>query len=142
MSNPYSGAPNNPPQQPINSQPGYGSPAQPAVVTTPRTSGKAIAALILGLCCFLFGIFAAVPAAIVGRSALRDIKNSGGTLGGKGMAMTGLVLGNIFAWGTVLLLVSAAVLLIVLVHQGPQIGPTFQNIQHGLGPTSTPNSTP
>lgn len=57
------------------------------------TSGKAITALVLGLPpCF---IGTGIPAAIFGFLSLRDIDNSGGRLKGRGMAITGIVLGLI-----------------------------------------------
>ena len=116
MSNPYPGDPGNPyssnpgdpyqqsaySSQPVYGQPAYGGqpiygvPVQPVIVSAPQTSGKAIAALILGLCTLLFGIFAGIPAVILGHMALNEINNSGGLKGGKGMAITGLVFGYIF----------------------------------------------
>jgi hypothetical protein len=57
------------------------------------TSGKATAALVLGLLTFCTGILTGVPAIIVGILALVEINRSRGRLGGKGMAITGLVLG-------------------------------------------------
>ena len=89
-SSPYSGAPGDPYQAPS----AYSNPSvQPMMMTTPGTSGKAIAALILGLCVFLVGLFAGIPAVILGHMALTEINTSGGLKGGKGMAITGLVLG-------------------------------------------------
>jgi type IV pilus assembly protein PilA len=93
--------------------PGAKSPAPPAAVggsvlgfATPRTlqplpgppaagpgenSGKAIASLICGLFMWLFP--AAVAAIILGHVSLSDINRSAGRLRGRGMAITGLVLG-------------------------------------------------
>ena len=63
----------------------------------PRTSGKAIASLVLGICSFLCLIFTGIPAIILGALGLGDIKQSRGAIGGKGMAITGIVLGSIFS---------------------------------------------
>jgi hypothetical protein len=58
-----------------------------------ETSGKATAALVLGLLSFCFGILAALPAVILGIVALVEISRSRGRLGGKGTAIAGLILG-------------------------------------------------
>ena len=63
----------------------------------PRTSGKAIASLVLGICSFLCTIFTGIPAIILGTLGLGDIKQSRGAVGGKGMAITGIVLGSFFS---------------------------------------------
>ena len=61
------------------------------------TSGKATTALILGLLSFLCvgSCLTGIPAVILGILALNDIGKSRGRLGGKGMAITGLVFGAI-----------------------------------------------
>ncbi len=61
----------------------------------PRRSGKAIAALVLGISGLLL-CFIAVPAilaVIFGVLAMKEIKRSSGTVSGRGMAIAGLVLG-------------------------------------------------
>ncbi len=63
--------------------------------SAPRRSGKAIAALVLGISGLLL-CFIAVPAilAIVfGVLGMKEIKRSAGTVSGRGMAIAGLVLG-------------------------------------------------
>jgi hypothetical protein len=60
----------------------------------PRTSGKSIASLALGMLFFLTCL-AGVPAIVYGRRALRDIERSKGLLRGAWMAITGIVLGVI-----------------------------------------------
>src|SRR5688572_17978597 len=57
------------------------------------TSGKATAALVLGLLSFLFTCLAGIPAIVVGILAFGDIKRSQGKLRGSGLATTGIVLG-------------------------------------------------
>lgn len=56
-----------------------------------RTSGMAIASLVLGL--LWFGWVGSLLAIIFGHCAQSEIRRSGGTIGGKGMATAGLVLG-------------------------------------------------
>lgn len=76
-------------------QPGYPPSTTPAPyaapVGPPQTSGKAIASLILGI--FFFMIPTAILAIIFGHLSLSDIKKSAGRLQGRGLAITGLVLG-------------------------------------------------
>lgn len=70
--------------------------AAPGVQSTPppgnpRTSGKAIASLICGI--LFFFLPSAIVAVIMGHLSLSDIRRSAGRLGGRGMAIAGLVLG-------------------------------------------------
>lgn len=55
------------------------------------TSGKAIASLVCGI--LFFFLPSAIVAVVMGHLSLSDIKRSAGRLGGRGMAMAGLVLG-------------------------------------------------
>jgi hypothetical protein len=78
------------------------SPPPPPGYGTPRNSGKAvtalvlgIVALVLGLCCAFIGLAPGVAAILVGRSAKQEIGFSGGRLTGAGMAQSGVVLGII-----------------------------------------------
>jgi hypothetical protein len=62
------------------------------------TSGKALAALLLGIGTFIIPVLMAIPAVILGILALKDIARAGGRLTGKGMAMAGLacaLVGNV-----------------------------------------------
>jgi hypothetical protein len=76
-------------------------------------SGKAVAALVLGIAALFFALFAAIPAVILAILAQRDVHEGRGRVGGGGMATTGLVLGLVFGilstlgWGSYLLLFSA-----------------------------------
>jgi len=65
--------------------------APSGMVAPPETSGKAIVSLILGI--LPLSILSSIPAVVFGHIALSEIKNSGGRLGGKGLAIAGLVLG-------------------------------------------------
>jgi Domain of unknown function (DUF4190) len=82
-----------PPQQPQ-------MPMLPAPIYAPpsQTDSKAVIALILGivsmLCCG-FGMLFGIPAIVLGAMSKRDINRSGGTLGGDGMAIGGIVTGGI-----------------------------------------------
>jgi hypothetical protein len=66
----------------------YDRPREPA-----GTSGKASAALVLGLLSFCLGLLAGIPAVILGILALADVSRSRGRLGGKGLAIAGLLCG-------------------------------------------------
>ncbi len=66
----------------------------PELPESTATSGKAIASLALGVL-FFFACLSGVPAIMLGRKALLDIKLSGGRLGGSGMAVAGIIFGLI-----------------------------------------------
>jgi hypothetical protein len=70
-------------------------PSQQITVTTgPPSSGLAIASLVLGILGWVFlPIIGHALAVIFGHMAKSEIRNSGGQLGGEGMATAGLVLG-------------------------------------------------
>jgi Domain of unknown function (DUF4190) len=73
-------------------------PPQPPTVpqTVPRTPPVAICSLILAVLSFTCGwLFTAIPAVICGHVARAKIRRSGDTLGGKGIATAGLILGYI-----------------------------------------------
>lgn len=74
---------------------GSAAPAGSAAVTTVPgpgpTSGKAIASLICGI--FSFLLPSAIVAVIFGHLSLSEINRSAGRIRGKGMALTGLILG-------------------------------------------------
>src|SRR5437667_7710404 len=72
-------------------------PPRPAVVqTVPRTPLVAIWSLILAVLSFTCGwLFTAIPAVICGHIARSKIRKSGGTVGGKGIATAGLILGYV-----------------------------------------------
>ena len=58
------------------------------------TSGLAIASLTCGiLSCVFLPVLASIPAIVCGHMSLSEIKRSAGAIGGKGIAMTGTVMG-------------------------------------------------
>jgi prepilin-type processing-associated H-X9-DG protein len=61
----------------------------------PKTSGKAIASLALGISSLLCSILAGVPAIIFGILGLADINNPRKRVSGKGLAISGIVLGSV-----------------------------------------------
>jgi hypothetical protein len=87
--------------------------AQPQMVSAPpgsyqpaaaiKTSGMAIASLVLGIC----GI--SLLAIIFGIVALNQIKNSNGFLTGKGMAIAGIILGSVAIVITIIVIVALVV---------------------------------
>jgi len=71
----------------------------PAPSATPRTSGMAVASLVLGIVSFFCGgFFIVVPilAIVFGHVSLGRIAQSGGWVTGRGLAIAGAVLGWIF----------------------------------------------
>jgi Protein of unknown function (DUF1559)/Domain of unknown function (DUF4190) len=62
-----------------------------------QTSGKAIASFILGLCSFVFCLITGIPAIIFGILGLGDINNPKKHLSGKGLAISGIVMGSLGA---------------------------------------------
>ena len=80
--------------------------APPPMTPAPRTSTTALISLISGiLSWFLLPFLAAIVAIITGHMAKNEIRGSGGTVGGNGMATAGLVLGylqiGLFACGCI-----------------------------------------
>ena len=94
---------NEPPAPPAAPPPAAPPPAAPPPAgapppaAAPQTSGLAIASMVLGICSFVLclGILGSIPAVIMGHIARGKIAQSGGTIGGGGMAMTGIILGYI-----------------------------------------------
>lgn len=127
--------------------------------TTPTNSKATISgvsgvlALVLGLLasCIVFFVFppliyctgfillvASLVAVITGYMGRQEIRLSGGTQGGEGMAMAGLVMGfiglGVVMLGCVLLIFSIAGLALL----APQIGEVFSEIERNLQLTPTP----
>lgn len=75
-----------------------------------QTSGKATAALVLGIVSILVcPLICGIIGVIIGGQAKNEIDSSGGRLGGRGMAQAGVILSWIgIAWGVLVLLVVIA----------------------------------
>lgn len=84
-----------------------GGQLQPAAGST---SGMAVASLVCGIASLLLGCLAGIPAIICGILAIKRIGQSSGGLSGRGMAVTGLVLGcTLSVVGTIAILAGLAV---------------------------------
>jgi hypothetical protein len=91
------------------------------VMMPPMTYGKrdstlAIFSLVAGLVGWTFlPLIGAITAVITGHLAKREIRESGGTIGGDGMALAGLIMGyvqiGLIVLGVILILTFAAVLI-------------------------------
>jgi competence protein ComGC len=75
--------------------------------SAPRTSGKAIASLVLGFLSWMFP--AAIAAIILGHIARSEIRKSTGRLKGSGLALTGLIFGYLGVVMIPILLITAAI---------------------------------
>ena len=93
---------------PPNVYPGYGGPMPP------KTSGMAIASLVLSLVGFfwILPVIGSVLGVIFGHMALGEIKRSGGVVEGQGLAIAGLVIGYVGVG--ILVILACLVTLIVL----------------------------
>ena len=66
------------------------------VVTPKKDSGLAIASLVCGIAAWIIvPVVAAIAAVVTGHLAKKEIRESGNTLGGDGMALAGLLMGYI-----------------------------------------------
>ena len=96
---------------PTQSSVGGLSPLAPTMtsgqVTPEKTSGMAIASFIFGLLFLFFPL--SILAVVFGHISLSQIKNSAGRLGGKGLAIAGLVLGYLGIALIPLILIIAAI---------------------------------
>ena len=85
-----------------------GIPPPPLPYPVPQTNGAAVASLILSVVSwFAISILGSIPAVICGHIGLSTVKNNSQTVGGKGMAIAGLIIGylNIVASAIVVLIV-------------------------------------
>ena len=83
-------------QDPSFNQP-MGQPFKPPTTSDggSKTSGKAIASLVLGFLSIVGMCFTGIPGLILGIMGLGEVNQSGGRVGGKGMAIFGIVLSSL-----------------------------------------------
>jgi hypothetical protein len=122
---------------------GLSAPA-PAPYAQPRTSGKAIAALVLGICAIVLWFTAIVtgPLAIIfGVQGLRQTK-AVPQVQGRGMAIAGIVTGSIGVAVGVVVVLAAVVFVLVsnLGQAGSAPNVTFTPDASGIGGTLTVTS--
>jgi hypothetical protein len=103
----------------------------PGAVMAPKTDGMAIAALVVGIVAavgvFCYGIVAIIlgPIAIyLGLRSRRQIKASGGALGGYGMAQAGWIIGLIAAILGLIYLAFIVIGVAIFAISGVHITPT------------------
>ena len=90
------------------------SPA-PAYAPQGTTSQKALWSLILAIVSFVVcGIFASIPAIILGSMAKKEIQASGGALTGDGLAKAGVILG----WINIVISILAILVFIIMAIVG------------------------
>ncbi len=78
----------------------------------PPNDDQATLALVLGIIGCIFCWFLGPVALFIGNSSRQRIANSGGTLGGAGLATAGMILGII---GTVLLVFGVIIIILLIV---------------------------
>jgi hypothetical protein len=108
--------------------------ASGAALQTGKTNGLAITSLVLGilsiptLSCYGGGVLFGIAALITGTIARRQIKESGGTQSGDGLALAGIILGAVVG----VFLGTAVCVIAVLLLLGPVVGNVFSNIVDNL----------
>lgn len=80
-----------PPPPPFSNAPAF-HPADPRGSGPPRTSGTAVASLVLGVASLFCSCFTALPGLICGIIGLASIGKSNGLLKGRGLAILGIML--------------------------------------------------
>ena len=94
------------------------------------TSGKAIASLILGLISIVGMCFTAIPGLILGIMGLGDISRSQGRIGGKGLAIFGIVLSSMgMVWTIVGLLIGMMLPAVQAVRQAARETQSVNNVR-------------
>jgi hypothetical protein len=94
------------------------SQSRPVPPSQPEISRHAILCLILGLASFVFSLITAIPAVIYGHISLNEIRESRGSLTGRGLAITGMVVGYVCLCVIPILLAVIAVPVFVGVKTG------------------------
>jgi hypothetical protein len=100
------------------------------VVSSPKDSTLAIVSLVCGISAYVFlPLLGAIAAVITGHLAKKEIKESGGTIKGSGMATAGLILGYI---QLAMIVLSICAIVLVLPAIGSSISDIFSNIGGSL----------
>jgi hypothetical protein len=125
------------PQQPPPAYPPYPPPMPQMFVPPPQNDGKAIASLVLGILSLVgcFGALAGIPAIILGFMSKRDIARSGGTMGGEGLAIGGIITGALSTLLTIAMVIFYVAVIGAAVASAPTYTPTYT-------PTFTPFTAP
>lgn len=90
--------------------PGYYQ--QPGYQPPPSSSGRATTSLVLGILSLIAcGLLLGIPAMVLARQAKREIRESGGRVGGDGLATAGFVTGLIGTLWSVLVILFVVVVL-------------------------------
>jgi len=87
-------------------------PPEPAALpgAAPKTSAMAVTSLVLGILGFFTCGITALVGLILGIIAMINVKNSGGRLGGKGIALAGVIVSGVFLFLIPLLILPAMLL--------------------------------
>lgn len=118
-----------PPSPPPPAPPTYGQqPGGYGYQSTPSTNGLAIASLVLGIAQIFLCIIGAILALVFGYISRRQIDESGGTQGGRGMAVAGIILG----WIGIGLGIAYIVVIIIAVIVSDDDNSRSALIQHAL----------
>src|SRR5918995_1248899 len=117
------------PPPPPPAPPAYGEqPAGYGYQSTPKTNGLAIASLVLGIAQIFLCIIGGILSLVFGYIARRQIDESGGTQGGRGMAIAGIILG----WIGIGLGIAYIVVIIIAVIVSDDDNSRSLLIQHAL----------
>ena len=108
------------------------APFQPptASPSSTGTSGKAIASLILGLVSIVGMCFTGIPGLILGIMGLGDINRSQGRVGGKGLAIVGIVFSSLGTiWTIIVLLIGLMLPAIQVTRQAAREMTSVNNVR-------------
>ncbi|MST94172.1 MAG: DUF4190 domain-containing protein, partial [Pedosphaera sp.] len=116
------------------SPPAGARPAAAAAVAAPqKTSGLAVASLVLGILGFCSMGLTALVGFVLGLVSLRKIKKSGGRLGGRGLAIAG-------TWVSVLAILAVVGFGLLIFSQNRQDGPNGPRIRGNAQPLQCMNN--
>ena len=107
-----------------------------------KNNNLALASMICGIvavplsCCYGAGLPFALAAVIMGFIARKQINESGGSQGGAGMALAGIITGFIAIGVGILaiILLVGSMIIPLLTLMGPEIGDIFSEINSSLMP--------